>query len=163
MLAALGTLALGALAVYLFVVRQPTTVRIDAGARGDAIARDTFEPPDGARDAFEPPDVAPDAPPDAARAAPPDAAVDATRIPASIDAGEPPAPGTASVNIGAVPWADITIDGQPRGRTPKTVTLPAGRHVIELIYSGDEPPLREAFTVTLRADQSAEVFHEFKH
>ena len=93
----------------------------------------------------------------------PDATIDAT-----VDAAIPPvdaaspriardaavrvdapahATGTATLKIGADPWADIAIDGVARGRTPTEITVPAGHHVVELIYRGDDPPKKKAFPI----------------
>ena len=45
----------------------------------------------------------------------------------------PRANGVGTVNVAAIGgWADIFVGGQRRGRTPAQLTLPAGRHVIEL-------------------------------
>ncbi|MBI2894758.1 MAG: protein kinase [Deltaproteobacteria bacterium] len=48
----------------------------------------------------------------------------------------PPSPvpsGTAILNLNALPWAEVTIDGAPRGTTPLAgLRLAAGRHKIRL-------------------------------
>jgi serine/threonine-protein kinase len=55
-------------------------------------------------------------------------------------------PGT--VNVAAVGgWADIYVRGRRLGRTPAQITLPAGRHVIELRPFGEPPARRRPVTV----------------
>lgn len=31
-----------------------------------------------------------------------------------------------------LPWAEVTVDGRPRGRVPVDVELPSGRHRVRL-------------------------------
>ena len=49
-------------------------------------------------------------------------------------------PGTVDI---ATPggWAEVRIDGEPRGRTPTRVTLAPGAHQIELLPYGESPAL----------------------
>lgn len=111
------------------------------------------------------PAVLADAPaprPDAPLAAPRDAGVkpitDAGVKPLVDAATEPrpdakPAPtGTGTVEIGADPWGDVIVDGTKRGRVPPgmTLSLPAGRHTIEVIYGGEDPPRTKSFSIDLK-------------
>ncbi|GAB4210367.1 MAG: hypothetical protein OHK0013_30930 [Sandaracinaceae bacterium] len=61
--------------------------------------------------------------------------------------------GTGSVNVATRGgWADIYVDGERVGRTPRSLTLPAGRHVIELRPEGQ--PAGPRRTVTIRPAQT---------
>jgi len=69
--------------------------------------------------------------------------------PPSVPAPPPsPAPHPAAgppgkVNVAAVGgWADIYVRGRRLGRTPTQITLPPGRHVIELRPFGEQPSRR---------------------
>lgn len=40
----------------------------------------------------------------------------------------------------AKPWAEVTVDGKPIGKTPiRSVTLPPGEHVLMFSYPDYEP------------------------
>jgi serine/threonine-protein kinase len=64
--------------------------------------------------------------------------------------------GTGSVSL-ATPggWADVFLDGRPIGRAPGTLTLPAGRRVLELRPFGRTPGRR--ITVTVPTDDTVRV------
>ena len=52
-----------------------------------------------------------------------------------------------SVNVAARGgWADLFIDGRPAGRTPRSVSLTPGRHLVELRPPG-AAPIRRAVTI----------------
>ena len=68
----------------------------------------------------------------------------ATALPASAPTPEPPAvpeppkpaadaPATLAVAI--APWCNLSVDGQPRGRTPQTLSLPPGPHHVVCVNS----------------------------
>ncbi|MDB4960054.1 MAG: serine/threonine protein kinase [Myxococcales bacterium] len=65
--------------------------------------------------------------------------------------------GTAKLVVGADPWGEIVIDGVKRGRTPQTIQVSAGKHVVEIIFPGVDPPKKETYTVDL-ADGSEKEF-----
>ncbi len=96
-----------------------------------------------------------DAAPGPREAAPParDAAV------ATVDAGRPA--GTATLQVGADPWGEILIDGVRRGRTPATLEVSAGRHVIEVVFAGEDPPRTRTFPVDLAAGATQAVVADF--
>ncbi len=60
----------------------------------------------------------------------------------------PPVVLTGIANFNAIPWANVSIDGSPRGQTPLgNVTLPVGTH--EVIFTHPElGTLRRSITVT---------------
>jgi hypothetical protein len=66
------------------------------------------------------------------------------------------ATGPGTVNI-ATPggWADIYVEGEARGRTPRALQLPAGRHDVELRPSGQLPARH--VTVVVRAGATSRV------
>lgn len=69
----------------------------------------------------------------------------------------PVSSGTGTVTINAKPWAQIVVDGKPVGTTPKTMTLPAGRHVIKLTRGSQS----ETKTVTVKGGGKSMVTHDF--
>ena len=79
--------------------------------------------------------------------------------PAAPPEAPPKAPpvGPGAVAISASPWAHITVDGKPIGTTPKTVSLPSGRHVVTLT-KGSAKTTR---TVVVRPGRKLTVFHDF--
>ncbi|MBA3461572.1 MAG: protein kinase [Deltaproteobacteria bacterium] len=176
---ALGGIALAALAVYMFFqVRGTAAGAPDAAPKLDA---PFYMLADASAAIAEPVDAAVGATPDAAVAAVPDAAVAAVidasveprrdaAVKLPVDAGVvvPPADakvvtptGTGTVEIGAEPWGDIVVDGKPRGRTPATLTLPAGPHTIEVIFGGEDPPRTKTFTFQLGAGATEKKFADF--
>ncbi len=63
-------------------------------------------------------------------------------------------PGYLSVSL-RNGWADIFVDGKARGRTPKRLRLPSGRHRVELRPFGKGPPIRR--TVRIPAGGTARL------
>ncbi|MDB4966630.1 MAG: hypothetical protein JWN44_2319 [Myxococcales bacterium] len=47
---------------------------------------------------------------------------------ATAAAPRPAADAAATLAVAIAPWCDLTVDGQSRGRTPQSVTLPPGPH-----------------------------------
>jgi serine/threonine-protein kinase len=68
-------------------------------------------------------------------------------------AAEPRAPGHLSIRV--VPWATILVDGVDAGETPKTLTLPAGRHEIRL--QNLELGRTETRSVTIEPGKTADI------
>jgi len=65
--------------------------------------------------------------------------------------------GSGTVTINAKPWAQIAVDGRPVGTTPKTITLPAGRHTITLTKGSQ----KTTKSVTVRGGKKSTVTHDF--
>jgi hypothetical protein len=86
---------------------------------------------------------------------------DAGVKPIDIDAAVARPSGTGAVKIGAEPWGDIIIDGTPKGRTPATLTLPAGKHTIEVIFGGEDPPRTKTFVVDVTNGVTESRFADF--
>jgi serine/threonine protein kinase len=159
--AAIGTILLGLVAVFMFMKNRGSVVAVDAAM---AVA------PDAAVDAADPPSDAPDvdasvvdaldldAGPtrDAGPRTKPDASLAATPVDAA-----PVVRGTAVLKVGANPWGEVVIDGIARGRTPFEMTLPAGRHVVEIIFKGEDPPRSQKKTVELKAGETETVEADF--
>ncbi len=68
--------------------------------------------------------------------------------------------GTGTLVINAVPYADVTVDGRRRGRTPVTISVNAGNHTV--ILSNPDKKDKKLFRVSVPKDQSKKVFHLFK-
>lgn len=88
-------------------------------------------------------------------------AIDGGAKPMSIDAAVVAPSGTGTVEIGAEPWGDIVVDGRARGRTPATLTLPAGKHTIEVIFGGEDPPRTKTFSIDLTNGATEKKFADF--
>jgi hypothetical protein len=58
------------------------------------------------------------------------------------------------------PWAEVRIDGATRGLSPplKQLTLPAGRHTIELRNPASAPVKQQ---IEVRADRQTTVSQQF--
>lgn len=70
--------------------------------------------------------------------------------PSRLDAPAGRPTGTATLTIGADPWGNVILDGKRIGRTPiEHLAIPAGRHAIEVTFSGEDPPRTLKYTVDL--------------
>ena len=171
-LLAVGGLGLAVAAVIVFwKMRDAGGLQPDAAPRLD---QPFYLLPDASIDSLSPEaalaDASLDAPPldapvsDAPLAPPRDAAVrlpvDAAVTAPVVDAKSAPT-GTATVEIGAEPWGDIVVDGRPRGRTPTTLTLSAGKHTVEVIFGGDDPPRTKTYALDLAPGATEKKFADF--
>ena len=80
---------------------------------------------------------------------------------APAPAPEPVAPpANGSLAIAVSPWGEVLVDGSSRGISPplSTLTLPAGRHTIE-IRNGDFEPMR--MTVEVKPNETTRIRHKF--
>jgi non-specific serine/threonine protein kinase len=82
----------------------------------------------------------------------------------AVPAAAPPVPeatGTGVVRLAVKPWAMVRIDGVEKAVTPplKSLTLPVGKHVIELVNSGFPP---HAVEVQVEKDKRITLSYEFK-
>jgi tRNA A-37 threonylcarbamoyl transferase component Bud32 len=162
----LGGLALAAAAIYIFYSNRERVLRADARvvaiATADASA-DAPPPIDAALSDAEERSI------DAAVAASPsidagvhrpprDATVtarvpiDSAAAPTAIDAG---AIATATLIIGADPWATVYVDGKKQAKTaPASFIVAAGHHAVELVFSPEgAPEQRKHFEVDVAADE----------
>ena len=174
-LAGIGAILLGGAAVLVFFRGSEAALRPDAPPRRDA----RFAAPDidavpatvpadagDARDALPPADAGP---PIDLRPPRHDAGVRAARADAR-EPGEPARPdasaarptGTATLTIGANPWGNVLLDGKKIGRTPiEHLSVPAGRHVVEVIFGGEDPPRSLKYTVDLGDGDARDVLADF--
>jgi serine/threonine-protein kinase len=165
----LAALGLSAAAIVVFFRGRAAVLTPDAGIRRDAPWYAVFSEAGV--------DVRPDAPIDAP--IPLDASSDAT-LDAAVhvaahdggphvrpDAGDAPIDarvvGMATLKIGADPWGDIVIDGVAHGRTPKDVEVPAGHHVVDITFGGEDPPQTKSQAVDVKAGEVRPVGATFPH
>ena len=114
-----------AVAALVFVLTRPSASS-SADAAGLALVVGDAESAPVSRDAAPPDAAVPDAgAPDAG--AVPDAAL---ARPADRPVRQKAAPGVLAINL--LPYANVTIDGRYRGRTPVSVPIAAGTHRVEL-------------------------------
>ena len=183
--AGLGAVGLAIAAVVVFVRGRDAVLARDVAAPRDARALEVaVDAVPSTATAHVPVDAGPGASVDPTPA--PDAAVRAAtevRTPRAVprDAGAAPprdaarrdvrpradastassAPALATLKLGADPWGEIVIDGVKRGRTPKRVEVPAGRHVVEIIFAGEDPPRAQRFELDVAADEVKELVVDF--
>jgi serine/threonine-protein kinase len=173
--AAIGAIALGLLAIFMFA-RNRGPGLTDAPRTPDATPFYLLDGPGLPRSIDA---AVPDAPPavvfdDAVPAQSLDAPAPIDAAPRTRDAelAEPKdaaarpdaaAPiGRGKLTIGADPWGEVYIDGvkQP-GTTPMTVDISVGRRVIEIVFGGEDPPRRKRFDVEVKPDGNAPLHADF--
>jgi hypothetical protein len=80
----------------------------------------------------------------------------------STDAGVDAPRGSAKLAIGADPWGEIYIDGKSAGRTPKEITVSAGRHTVEIVFPAESPPRKQTFGVDLANGEKKALQADFR-
>jgi serine/threonine-protein kinase len=68
----------------------------------------------------------------------------------------------ATLKIGADPWGDVSIDGAPKGRAPLTVQVTAGKHTVDIVFAGEDPPRKQSFSIDVSAGATEPVFADFR-
>ncbi|MBV8758761.1 MAG: serine/threonine protein kinase [Deltaproteobacteria bacterium] len=157
----LGGLALGGGALYVFYQGRSAVLGRDAAVDAAIDAGRVDAAIDAPGDAAG--DAAPDAPqPADAPVTRPDAAVRMT-IDAAVahDAAPADAAGTATLTVGADPWGNITIDGKSYGQTPKTITVAAGHHMVEIVFPAESPPRKQTFAIDVTAGETKPIQADF--
>ncbi len=175
--AGIGAFGLAGGAVYVFYKGRDAVMRPDAAV---ADAHEFYVEPDDAPAAD--PDAGADpirdagstrpTPIDAGTPAPRDAAPRPTprldaRGPGELarpDAAPPRATttGTAILTVGANPWGNVLLDGKKIGRTPiERLTVPAGHHVVEVVFGGEDPPRSLRYVIDLRDGETRDVLADF--
>jgi tRNA A-37 threonylcarbamoyl transferase component Bud32 len=83
-------------------------------------------------------------------------------LPPRIDAGASRPTGTATLTIGANPWGNVLLDGKPIGRTPiDHLSVPAGHHVVNVIFGGEDPPRTLSYTIDLAGGEAKDLLADF--
>ncbi|HEX5059856.1 MAG TPA: serine/threonine-protein kinase [Kofleriaceae bacterium] len=163
-LVGIGGLALAAGAVYIFFANRERVLHprdasvpvmyFDAPAVEQTVDAIVVEPPidAGVIDAGAI---------DAGREPPRDAGTrrsDATRPPS--DASTTTA-ATGTLEVGAIPWGEIYVDGKHAGRTPKKVSVSAGHHTVEIVFPAESPPRKQTFAVDLASGETKPLQADF--
>jgi serine/threonine protein kinase len=163
-LTGIGGIALAAAAVYIFFANRDRVLRSERDAALPAASDVMFaEPPPDAARLDAPADAPAGALADAMPEEPRDAGVrrsDAGRT-AAPPRPDAPTRTTATLQIGANPWGEIYIDGKLVGRTPRELTVPAGRHTIEIVFPAESPPRKQTFAVDLAAGETKPLQADF--
>jgi serine/threonine-protein kinase len=178
LLVGFGGLALAVGAVYTFYANRDRVLRTSGDAAVSAVVTDAAPAPvDAGLD--QPPDDAPSGEAASAEAGidprdagvePRDAGVEprdagVRRGDAGRTVGEPRADagvrGTAKLQVGAIPWGEIYIDGKLVGRTPREITVSAGRHTVEIVFPAETPPRKQTFSVELSAGETKPLQADF--
>jgi serine/threonine-protein kinase len=73
----------------------------------------------------------------------------------------PPQPkGKATLNVTTLPWADVTLDGRPIGRTPiRGRQIPAGKH--KVVLTNPLKGFSKTYTFTVKAGESKLIKEQF--
>jgi len=66
---------------------------------------------------------------------------------------KPPEPGRLKINL--LPWARVSLDGQPLGSTPIDLEVPAGRH--QVLLENPDLDRREARAVQVAPGQETRI------
>ncbi|MGE0801414.1 MAG: protein kinase [Lautropia sp.] len=122
------------------------------GSRADALPGFQADAPPGPQAGAAPVPIQHPAPDESTVKAPAGASADTPVNPVPV--------GNAQVLLAVKPWAEVRVDGVVRGVTPpvRQLTLPAGKHVIEL-RNPSAPPVRK--TITVKAGERVVVGHLF--
>jgi len=87
---------------------------------------------------------------------------DANTVAPTVDAAVVRPAGKGTLVIGVDPWCDLTIDNEAKGRAPKQIEVPAGKHVIECVFSPpDGAPTKQTWKIDLAPDAREEKFFVF--
>jgi serine/threonine protein kinase len=172
----LGGIGMAIAAIYMFFDGRDRVLRMgDAGVHHVAVFSDAavdVEPPDApplkseidagiaidaaitrpTRDAGTVISVVRDARPDAGVAlARPDAEV-ATPT------------GTATLKLGADPWAKVYIDGKlQKAQAPATYQVSTGHHEVKLVYDVESPAREKAYSVDIKVGETQSYQADFTH
>jgi serine/threonine-protein kinase len=187
LLAGFGAFGLAAASVYVFYKGRGAVLRPDAAPRRDApfyliepdaapaIDAPVTEAAAPALDAAEPPlDGAEPVRPtttdarsieprhDAGIRPPRPGAGEPGELPPRIDAGPPRPTGTATLTVGANPWGNVLLDGKQLGRTPLDhLSVPAGHHLVTVIFGGEDPPRTLSYTIDLASGEAKDLLADF--
>lgn len=170
LLAGLGATVLSVAAIWVFVKGRDAVLAPDAAPPIDAAldaevsadAPELLDAPladvaplvDAVASAVVDADTTP--PRDAGQRPPRDAA------PVPIDASAVVRPtGTATLKIGADPWGEVVVDGVPKGRAPLTLQVTAGKHAVEVVFAGEDPPRKKTFSIEVTANATETLFADF--
>ncbi|MEO6772412.1 MAG: serine/threonine-protein kinase [Kofleriaceae bacterium] len=70
--------------------------------------------------------------------------------------------GTATLNLGANPWAKVFIDGKPqKGQTPLTIQVRAGHHDIRLLFDAETPPSEKSYSIDIKTGETQSYQADF--
>jgi tRNA A-37 threonylcarbamoyl transferase component Bud32 len=75
-------------------------------------------------------------------------------VPAERPATPSPVAATGTLKVGANPWGEVYLDGVKLGRTPHAWQVPAGAHVVEVVFPVADPPPRRRFRVDIAAGET---------
>jgi hypothetical protein len=169
----LGGIVLAASVVYMVRQRADRVLYLgvqDAGVFRDAPAlvletesqNELDANPAGSIDGAGAPDaavvvVSPPAPTDAGRIR---VARDAAH--AEPDAQVASAAGTATLTLGANPWAKVFIDGkEQRKHAPNTFEVSAGHHELRLVFDGEGPAAEKTYAIDVKAGETPSLQADF--
>ncbi len=95
---------------------------------------------------------------------------DAGLVVARLDAGRVIATpdtalaGTATLTLGANPWAKVFIDGQEQKKhAPNTFEVSAGHHEVRLVFDGESPAVEKAYSIDVKPGETPSFQADFSH
>ncbi len=72
--------------------------------------------------------------------------------------------GTATLTLGANPWAKVFIDGKEQKKhAPNMFEVPAGHHEIRLVFDGESPAVEKSYAVDAKAGDTPSFQADFSH
>ncbi len=72
--------------------------------------------------------------------------------------------GTATLTLGANPWAKVFIDGKAQKKhAPNTFEVSAGHHEVRLVFDGESPAVEKAYSVDVKAGETPSFQADFSH
>jgi len=70
--------------------------------------------------------------------------------------------GTATLTIGANPWAKVFVDGKEMHKhAPATFNVPPGHHEIKLVFDAETPALEKTYSIDIKAGETQSYQADF--
>ncbi len=76
---------------------------------------------------------------------------------AGATAATPATTGVGKLKVGANPWGEVYVDGERLGRAPNAWSVPAGPHVVEVVFPIGEVKPRRRFDITVASGATVSV------
>ena len=72
--------------------------------------------------------------------------------------------GTATLTLGANPWAKVFIDGKEQKKhAPNTFEVSAGHHEVRLVFDGESPAVEKTYSVDVKPGETPSFQADFSH
>jgi hypothetical protein len=72
--------------------------------------------------------------------------------------------GTATLKLGADPWAKVYIDGKlQKAQAPATYQVSTGHHDVKLVYDVESPAREKAYSIDIKTGETQSFQADFTH